>query len=243
MLVRKLGKPVIHMPVVLTLDPPPPLPRARFGLPDDAFLYYFAFDFLSFIERKNPRGALEAFRRLRRLASGARVGLVVKSMNGARFPKQVAAFRAEIGDDPDVVLIDQVLSRADTLGLIAACDAVVSLHRCEGLGLLVAEAMALGKPVVATDYAATTELVHPGTGYPVDYRLVPVRPGEYPMAEGQVWADPDLDHAAWLMLQPLRDPLDAAVRTAAAGRLLQDKYGPSAVLARLRRRLAELSVG
>lgn len=242
MLVRKLEKPILHIPVVLTLDPPPPLPRERFGLPDGAFLYYLAFDFLSFVERKNPRGALEAFRRLRRLAGRRRVGLVVKSLNGARFPEQAAAFRAEVDGDPDVVLIDETLSRDETLGLIAACDAVLSLHRAEGLGLLVAEAMALGKPVIATDYAATTELLQPATGYPVDYRLIPVRPGEYPMWEGQSWADPDLDHAAWLMRKALEEPADAALRVAAATKFLQDNHSPGPVVARQRRRLAELSV-
>ena len=242
-LVRKLGKPVLHMPVALALSAPPPLPRARFGLPDGVFLYYFAFDFLSFMERKNPRGALEAFRRLRRLAGGRRVGLVLKSLNGERFPELAAGFLAEVDGDPDVTLIGETLTRDETLGLVAACDAVVSLHRAEGLGLLVAEAMALGKPVVATDYAATTELVSPATGYPVACRLVPVRPGDYPMAEGQVWADPDLDHAAWLMLQPLRDPAGAAARVAAAGAHLRARHGRAAVLARQRARLTELAVG
>ena len=195
------------------------------------------------MERKNPRGTLEAFRRLRRRVGGRRVGLVLKSLNAERFPELAAGFLAEVDGDPDVTLIGETLSRDETHGLVAACDAVVSLHRAEGLGLLVAEAMALGKPVVATDYAATTELVSPATGYPVACRLVPVRPGDYPMAEGQVWADPDLDHAAWLMLQPLHDPAGAAARVAAAGAHLRARHGPAAVLARQRARLTELAVG
>ena len=79
-----------------------------------------------------------------------------------------------------MIVIDQTLSRDAAIGLMAACDAVVSLHRSEGLGLLVAEAMVMGRPVIATDFSATTELVTPNTGYPVDFRLIPVEEGQYP---------------------------------------------------------------
>ena len=114
-----------------------------------------------------------------------------------------------IKDDPDIILIEKTLTREQTLALIAACDAVVTLHRSEGLGLLVAEAMVLGKPVIATDYSATTELVTPETGWPVDYRLTPVQEGTYPFHEGQVWADADIDHAAWQMRRVVEDQPEA----------------------------------
>lgn len=241
-LARKLGKPVVRMPVALALDPVAPVRRVEYGLPEDRFLFFFAFDALSYPERKNPRGVLDAFRRVRRGLPG-RVGLVLKTMNGAARPDVLAALRDEAADDPDVVRLDASLSRAEASGLLAACDAAVSLHRAEGLGLLVAEAMAQGKPVVATDYSATTELVRPGTGYPVGFRLVPVPPGAYPMGEGQRWADPDLDHAAWLMRRVVLDPAEAASRAAVARRRLDAEYGPAAVAARQRARLAELGIG
>lgn len=241
-LARKLNKPVLRMPVDLTLDPVRPVGRAEYGLPEGRFLFFFAFDALSYPERKNPGGVLEAFRRLRRALPG-RAGLVLKAMNGTARPDLIGALRDEAAGEPDVVWLDASLARAEALGLLAACDATVSLHRAEGLGLLVAEAMALGLPVVATDYSATTELVRPDTGYPVGFRSVPVPPGAYPMGEGQRWADPDLDHAAWLMRRVLLDPADAAARAAAARRRLHAEYGPEAVAARLRARLAELGLG
>lgn len=244
MLAGRIDRPVIHMPVCLTVEPqPPPPPRERFGLPEDRFLFYVSFDFLSFIERKNPEAAVIAFRRMRdRLARGPRPGLVVKTMNGALVSEKQARFLALVADDPDIIVIDQVLSRADTLSLLRNCDAVVSLHRCEGLGLVVAEAMALGLPVIATDYAATAELLTEETGYPVDFRLVAVRPGEYPMSAGQRWADADTDHAAWLMQRLMQRPEDAARRTAAAAARLERLHGRGIVRERQLRRLAELSV-
>ena len=243
MLAPRLDKPVIRMPVMLTLDSPLPQPPGRFGLPDDRFLFYFAFDFLSFIERKNPAGAVAAFRLLLSAAHAARRPmLVIKTMNGHHAPAAHAAFMASVADHPDILVIDKVLSRNDTLALLALTDCVLSLHRCEGLGLMVAEAMALGVPVIATDYAATTELLSERTGYPVSYRLVALKPGEYPMGDGQSWADPDITHAAWLMQRVIRDPTDARHRAAVAGLRLEANHGRAAVLGRQLARLSELGI-
>lgn len=241
MLVRKLDKPVLCMPPPLTLVPPPAARRDAFGLPDDTFLFYMAFDFLSFIERKNPRACIEAFRLLRR-RTDVKAALVIKTMNGALAPDALADFIALVGNDRDIILIDRVLTRTETLQLTVLCDAVLSLHRCEGLGLVVAEAMALGRPVIATDYSATTEFVTPQTGYPVAYKLVAVKPGQYPMEAGQFWAEPDTQHAAWLMHRVIVDPAGAQTRVAAARRHLDLHYSPIAARTRQMQRLAELSV-
>ena len=115
-------------------------------------------------------------------------------------------------DHPDIFLIDQTLTRTDTLALLASTDAIVSLHRSEGLGLLIGEAMLLGKPVIATDYSASQDFLSAATGYPVKFELIPVAKDQYPFAEGQVWADPDTDHAAALMRDLCRDPAQAQAR-------------------------------
>jgi glycosyltransferase involved in cell wall biosynthesis len=237
-LLRKIAKPVLRMPLLLEFAPPPPAPRAKFGLPEDRFLFFFAFDFYSF-ERKNPAGVVRAFRRAFRGRNGAnfKVGLVLKTLNSEIFPERHAWLYKELDKDPDVTIIDRTLNREEILQLIACCDAVASLHRSEALGLLVAEAMALAKPVIATDYSATTELVTPKTGYPVDYRLVPVQAGQYPFYEGQVWAEPDIDHAAWFMRRIFEDQEAAIKRAHAARRHLASKYGLDACAQRMRERL------
>jgi hypothetical protein len=89
--------------------------------------------------------------------------------------------------------------------------------------------MVLGKPVISTDYSATTELVTVQTGYPVDYTLIAVNDGEYPFAAGQVWADVDADHAAWKMRQVFDGGTAVVARIAEAKRQIRTVYGTSAV--------------
>jgi glycosyltransferase involved in cell wall biosynthesis len=237
-LVKKVRKPVLWMPLMLDFKRPTLVDRRHFGLPLRSFLFFFAFDYFSFSERKNPMAVVNAFKRAFRVKGCARpVKLVLKTMN-AELVESSQKMREVLHEDPDVILIEKTLTREETLALIVACDAVVTLHRSEGLGLLVAEAMVLGKPVIATDYSATTELVTPSTGWPVDYCLTPVPEGAYPFHEGQVWAEADIDHAAWQMRHVVEDQPEAERRVAAARALISREYGIGAVagrqLARLR---------
>ncbi len=242
-LVKKLVRPVIRMPISLTLPAFTPLPRSYFSLPEDKFIFFFSFDFLSFVERKNPRAAVQAFKEaFRRRHHRSDVALVLKSINGALAHDRLAALRDEFKDDPDVIMIDRTLSRDETLSLINASDAVISLHRSEGLGLLVAEAMALGKPVIATDYSATTELVTPRTGYPVDYKLIALQDGQYPFWQNQVWADPDIGHAAWQMRLVVANCQEAEKKAAYAKQYLRQSYGVERVGALQRQRLTQLGL-
>lgn len=243
MLVNRLNKPVLYMPPQLSFVPPPPAPRAQWGVPEQAFVFFFAFDFLSYVERKNPQALLRAFRDAFPSQGAAEVCLVIKTLNGHQAGAHSQALLETLQRDSGVVLVDQLLSRAQSLQLMACCDAVVSLHRSEGLGLLVAEAMQLGLPVVATDYSATTELVSPSTGWPVACKLCPVPEGAYPYHEGQVWAEPDVEHAAWQMRQVYLHRAEAARRASHARARLEAEFGADATAQRLRRRLAALLAG
>jgi glycosyltransferase involved in cell wall biosynthesis len=238
MLVKKLRKPVFRMPLMLHFEQPAQVERERFGLPLDRFLFFFDFDDPSFWQRQNPIGVVNAFKRAFRANGRARPPhLVLKTTNSQMVSDPERAMREELQDDPDITLIERMLTREATLSLVNSCDSVVSLHRSEGFGLLVAEAMVLGKPVIATDYSATTDLVSPATGWPVDYSLTPVLEGMYPFHEGQVWADPDIDHAAWQMRQVLEDQAEVERRVAAARALVRREYGIEAVAGRQRARL------
>ena len=241
MLVKRVRKPVFRMPLMLDLEKPPRVEREWFGLPSDRFLFFFAFDYLSFWQRKNPMAAVNAFKRAFRANGHTRpTHLVLKTMNANLVPDSGRAMREELQEDPDVTLIERTLTRENTLSLIDACDSIVTLHRSEGFSLLVAEAMALGKPVIATDYSATTELVTPKTGWPVDCSLTPVLDGMYPFHEGQVWADPDIDHAAWQMRQVVEDQTEVERRAAAARTLISRTHGIEAVAARQLARLRSI---
>lgn len=226
-LAGRVDRLVIHMPIAIELTPHAPLPRARFGLPENKFLFFYAFDFLSFVERKNPRAAISAFRRAFPRQSGA--VLVFKCMNGDLMPEKLEALRQDIDGHPDIILLDETMSRTDTLGLIASVDAVISLHRSEGFGLLLAEAILLGKPVIATGYSASNELVTEKTGYPVAYTLIPVEDGQYPFSAGQKWGAPDIAHAAWLMRRLVDDPASAAPRISNGQEYLRRFHSRAAV--------------
>jgi glycosyltransferase involved in cell wall biosynthesis len=241
MLVKTIDKPVLRMPLALDFERPRRVERSRYSLPERSFLFFFAFDYFSFIERKNPMAVVEAFKRaFRGGGHHGPVHLVLKTLNVDKATDAGNALRDLIRDNADIILIEKLLTREETLALVAACDAVVTLHRSEGLGLLVAEAMMLGKPVISTDYSATTELVTPETGWPVDCQLIPVQEGAYPFHEGQIWADVDVDHAAWQMRQVAGDPAAVRHKTAAASELITREYGVDAVAQRQLARLRSL---
>ena len=206
--------PVRRVPLAVEFGPPPPLEPGALGLPEDRFLFLFMFDHLSFAERKNPLGLLRAFRRA--FAPDDRVALVIKTVN-AEMDRESAARLAAAAEGMPVVLLDRYLDRAGTHGLMAACDAYVSLHRSEGFGLTMAEAMALGKPVVATDYSANVDFMHEGNSFPVRYRMVPIERDHGPYRAGWLWAEPDEAHAAERLREVFADP-DAARRVGERGR-------------------------
>lgn len=186
---------------------PGPLTREDLGLPVDRFAFLFLYDFLSETERKNPAGLIESFRRAFR--ADDRAHLVIKTSNGDMRRDDWKRLAAATEGLP-VTLFDRYLSRADVLALIRACDAYVSLHRAEGFGYTMAEAMAQAKPVIATHWSGNADFMTPWNSFPVPYRLVELDRAHGRYAAGQQWADPDLDAAADLMRTVARDRERAA---------------------------------
>jgi glycosyltransferase involved in cell wall biosynthesis len=193
----KSDVPVLYMPPAVTLSPPVGLGRSQFGIPEDKFVFLFIFDFTSFISRKNPYAALSAFRSA--FPSLSEAALVIKTNNSSGYPERLRELQEAVGRDPRIILIDDTLRRNEITSLLSHADAFVSLHRAEGFGRSLAESMLLGKPVIATNYSGNTDFMTSANSCPVNYSLIPVKPGEYPFAQGQVWADADIDHAAWYM--------------------------------------------
>src|SRR5262249_50653039 len=142
-----------------------------FNLPKDETLFLFTFHMMSVVERKNPLGLIRAFNRAFRPDEPAH--LVLKTSFGDRYPKQMEKLR-KAAEGFRITIIDEIYSPSDVLALMEACDVYVSLHRSEGLGLTMAEAMLLGKPVVATGYSSNTEFMNAENSLLVDYKLVKI---------------------------------------------------------------------
>jgi GT2 family glycosyltransferase len=221
--------PIVIVPPCLGIaDPLPNLTqdgRNRFGLDPDVFYFMFSFDYYSFPDRKNPLGVIRAFRTAFPEFDRP-VGLVVKATSDEKhFPAIKKEILSAARADGRIAIIDTSLSRQDMLSLMASIDCYVSLHRSEGFGLGMAEAMALEKPVIATDYSASCEFVTESTGYPIPFTLMPVRPHEYVHSEGQVWADPDEDACAAAMRNVIDNPDQAASRAKAGRAFVDCRYG------------------
>jgi glycosyltransferase involved in cell wall biosynthesis len=212
----------------------------HFGLAAGRFHFLFSFDYFSSPHRKNPLAVLRAFRQAFPDPS-APVGLVIKSTGTVdHFPALKRALRTAAEDDPRILVIDGSLSRQEMLALLAATDCYVSLHRAEGVGFGLTEAMALGKSAIGTDYSGNTEFLTPATGYPIPYRLTPVGAGEYIYPEGQVWAEPDEAACAAAMLRVVSAPEEARARAAAGQRFVLDRYGPANVGRIVEQRVCEI---
>lgn len=209
--------------------------RARFGLPQEPFLFLSLFDLNSYSARKNPRAAIGAFR-LSGLA-GAGAGLVIKVQNAESNPADFAALKEAVLDLAGTVIISETLSRADVYALEAACDCFVSLHRSEGFGFAVAECMYLGKPTISTDWSATAEYLNNQNGYPVRCSLVKLTENQGPYSKGSTWAEPDVAHAAELMRRVASDTIEAARIGALARQTIESRFSPAVIGARYKRRL------
>jgi glycosyltransferase involved in cell wall biosynthesis/SAM-dependent methyltransferase len=228
--------PVKTMRVPVTPLPPADLSRAELGMPE-GFTFLFVFDYRSVFRRKNPLGLVEAFRKA--FEPGAGPSLVIKSIFGEDFPRQRQELADAVADRPEIHLFEDNVAADAKNAMVANCDCYVSLHRSEGLGLTMAEAMYFGKPVIATAYSGNLDFMTQENSF-----LVPAPPGligpdAAPYGPSGHWAEPDLDHAAALMRSVVDDDEareDRARRGAADIRLT---HSPAAAAAWIEARIEE----
>jgi glycosyltransferase involved in cell wall biosynthesis len=237
---RKVDIPVVHMPHGVEVSAMVPCAPQELGVPPGRFTFLFLFDLASVMERKNPLAAIEAFARA--FAPEEPVALLIKVVDAARHGEEYAQLAARVAGVPNVFLSDVILPRARVNGLLAACDGVLSLHRAEGFGLMLAEAMSLGKPVVATGWSGNMDFMTATNSCPVDYELVTLdrNYGHYQI--GQQWAEPDVDHAARLLRRLFDDEAFRAGIGERARETMRSRFSPATAGLRYRRRLAFLGL-
>lgn len=236
---RVTTKKVTYMPVAVEFEVAPVADDSIRALPEDRFLFLFSYDFHSYAGRKNPGAVVAAF--LRAFPEDDRVGLVVKTVHGAQHPEAYNELLALQARDMRVTVIDKVLPRDQMYALIDRCDAYVSLHRSEGFGLGLAEAMYLGKPVIGTAYSGNEDFMSAENSCLVDYRLIPVPEGAYPFAQDQVWADPDVTQAAEYMKRLVEDRDFRRSIAARAQETIRAQHAHQTVGTLMARRLNEIS--
>lgn len=207
------------------------------GLPEDRFVFLFVYDYHSYAERKNPLGVVRAFRKAFGGAEDAH--LVLKGTSSKVDPDYHALLEAEAAAR-NVTLITRYVDRPVLDGLMQRCDCYVSLHRSEGFGLTIAEAMYLGKPVIATAYSGNVDFMRPENSYAVEYALTEAERDYGPYRKGWVWADPDVGHAAELMRHVFEHREEAAQRGARAAQHIRQLYSHQAAGELMKARLQRL---
>lgn len=202
------GKPVRVIPHII---PPPPTvdgDRAAFGLPTDAFIAMAFGSIKSGTTRKNLTGAVQAFRRA--FPDRSDVRLVLKVSDGNWAPDRASQLGACIGNDSRILVLGDMLSDDGVWSLLACADAVLSLHRAEGFGLVLAQALMLGKPLVTPLWSGPRDFLDQATVFPVAYRLMPVEDPEGVYVDPETrWMEPDIDDAAAALQQIAADPAAA----------------------------------
>ncbi|MFN2475815.1 MAG: glycosyltransferase family 4 protein [Chthoniobacterales bacterium] len=214
-----------------------PVSKTDLGIPEDHCVFLFMFDMFSAFERKNPLAVIRAFRQAFRRQEKAT--LLLKTT--ASSPNRDDAERLQAAaDDAGILLITQLLSREQAYGYLAMCDCYVSLHRSEGFGLGMAEAMLLGKPVIATGYSGNRDFMHEHNSYLVDFEMAEVQEAGPIYTRGARWAEPSVDHAAKLMRQVFDNQADAKALGARAQAELREKLSLRAAGERMAARLREI---
>jgi glycosyltransferase involved in cell wall biosynthesis len=222
-----------HMKVEGRID------RTKFGLHPDRFVFLFLFDFHSFLERKNPLGLIEAYKN----AFGGRrdIELLIKSAHSAEHKEELDLLQRACSG-ANIRILDAVMARQDKEELMAAADCYVSLHRSEGFGLTLAEAMMLGRPVIATAYSGNMDFMSEEDSFLVPYKMITIDRTHGPYKAGYHWAQPDLDYASDVMRHVEMHREAAAEKGLKAQAKIRELLHPATIGASVRHRLEEMGL-
>lgn len=234
---KKTDLPVYTMPYGIEAEMEEGGNRAAFGLPEEKFLFLMMYDPNSITERKNPIGVIRAFQKA---FSKERedVGLVIKVNTPNK--SELQGLKRITDAYKTIYFVTETLEKKQVNRLIACVDAVVSLHRAEGFGLVLAEAMLLGTPTIATNWSSNTEFMNEEVACMVDYSLVELKEEMEPFPKGQHWADANLEQAAGYMKKLVEDRAFGRQMAEKAQQLIQKNFSVKQAAKRVDLRIREI---
>ncbi|WP_284242012.1 glycosyltransferase family 4 protein [Paenibacillus glycanilyticus] len=238
---KRSNVPVTTIPHCIQVQVAPNINRSSFGLPENRFLFLMMYDVQSSTLRKNPGAVIEAFK-LAFDKTDSRVGLVLKVNNAEYRPHDLIELKKMIAERSNMYLIDKVLSRHEVNSLLQCTDSYVSLHRAEGFGLGLAEAMYLGKPVIATNWSGNTEFMNASNSCPVSYQLVNIGQDWGPYKSHQIWAEPNVRNAADYMQRLVTDERWRESIASSGMRTIHTEFSPAVIGQKIKNRLKELAL-
>lgn len=202
-IMMKSPVPVLTMPHPVQFEIEGKTERSDFNIPEKTFIFLCMYDYGSNQDRKNPHAAIDSF--LKEFSDNSSVHLLIKVHNAKdEFPDFIN-LKEQVSTMSNISILNVTLERQQIYELIKCCDVFVSLHRSEGFGLGLAEAMYLQKPVVSTNWSAPAEFIDENNGCPVNYELVKLENDAGHYRAGQVWANADTDHAAYQLKKLFED--------------------------------------
>jgi hypothetical protein len=214
------------------------LPRKYFGLRESAFAILFLFDLTSYAARKNPDAVVSLVESLQKRQKFADIQLVLKVKNGDSDGEDwLGPIRKRL---PQAICLAKPMSSFETRSLINSCDCFVSLHRAEGFGRGLGEAMFLGRLALGTAWSGNLDFMSSENSLLVDYRLTPIGAGEYPFSEGQEWAEADVGQAVDLLDAAIMDPAKMRAITARGQRDIRLSHSYRAVGLRILDRVQDI---
>ncbi len=238
---KKTTKPVIKISHAIEVMPLEEINRDFFNLPRNPFLFMSMYDTHSVQQRKNPQAVVEAFKRAFNKGDTS-VGLVIKVINGQSNPSEIDNLKKKIWENKNIYILEEFYTRQQVNSLINVTDCFVSLHRSEGFGLGLAEAMYLGKPVIGTNWSGNTDFMSEMNSCLVDYKLIKVGADYGPYKAYQVWADPDIEQAAHFMRKLVSEPEWRRVIAAKGQETIRTKFSPASVGELIKQRLIKIGL-
>lgn len=231
--------PILKIPYSIDLNVEIKYTRSYFKLPENAFLFLTMYDIQSVRERKNPKASIKAFQKAFTF-NDKEVFLIVKVNNNNLASKEIEYLKKIIHGWQNIILIDLVFTKEEVIGLINCCDVFVSLHRSEGFGLVIAESMYLGKPVIITNWSGNTDFTNFKNACCVSYKLVKIKKSHGPYKKGNYWAEPEIFSAVEFMLKLFKNKEYYNKKSISGNETIKSYYSREYIGDLIKKRIEEL---